>query len=309
MVDTLQTFKALADEIRLRILRCISTAELSVAELVSVLGLPQSTVSRHLKPLRDAELVEARRNGTSVYYRRGAAFADSDLTSLMDTQLNELPGAMEDRTSVRRVLDNRKKMSRDFFDQIAGSYGSLTEPGGGWQALACGLAAGFSGMTVADLGAGEGKLTMLIARFAEKVVAVDQSPRMLRLVEETAEKKGLGERVQVAEGDLEALPLASESIDVCLLSQALHHAAHPEAAIRDAARVLKPEGRLVILDLVHHEQEWVREQYADQWLGFDLNVVKEWLLGANLKMQHLERINGATPELPVLFAVGIKHET
>ena len=95
MVDTLQTFKALADEIRLRILRCISTAELSVAELVTVLGLPQSTVSRHLKPLRDEELVEARRNGTSVYYRRGPAFADPDLTSLMDTQLNELPGATE----------------------------------------------------------------------------------------------------------------------------------------------------------------------------------------------------------------------
>ena len=304
--DTLQTFKALADENRLRILRCISVAELSVAELVTVLGLPQSTVSRHLKPLRDADLVEARRNGTSVYYRRGRAFSDADFSGLMDTRLSDLPAADRDRASVRRVLDNRKKISRDFFDGIAGSYGSLTEPGGGWRAVAAALAVGLSGKEVADLGAGEGQLALLLARFAARVIAVDQSPRMLGLVEEAAEKAGLGHVIQVAEGDLEALPLPEASVDVCFMSQALHHAAHPESAIADAVRVLRKGGTLVVLDLVAHEQEWVREQYADQWLGFEASAVEEWMTRAGLTVRYTERISGATPDLPVLLLVGEK---
>ncbi len=304
--DALQTFKALADENRLRILRCISVAELSVAELVTVLGLPQSTVSRHLKPLRDADLVEARRNGTSVYYRRGRAFSDAGFSGLMDTRLSGLPAADRDRASVRRVLDNRKKISRDFFDEIAGSYGALTEPGGGWRAVAAALAVGLSGKEVADLGSGEGQLALLLARFAARVIAVDQSPRMLRLVEEAAEEAGLGHVIQVAEGDLEALPLPEASVDVCFMSQALHHAAHPESAVADAVRVLRKGGTLIVLDLVAHEQEWVREQYADQWLGFEVSAVEEWMTRAGLTIRYTERLVGATPDLPVLLLVGEK---
>ncbi|MFT5498290.1 MAG: ubiquinone/menaquinone biosynthesis C-methylase UbiE [Kiritimatiellia bacterium] len=304
--DTLQTFKALADEIRLRILRCISVSELSVAELVTVLGLPQSTVSRHLKPLRDAELVEARRNGTSVYYRRGRAFSDGDFSSLMDTRLSSLPAADQDRASVRRVLDHRKKISRAFFDEIAGSYGSLTEPGGGWRGVAAALAVGLSGKEVADLGAGEGQLALLLARFASRVIAVDQSPRMLRLVEEAAEAAGLDQVIQVAEGDLEALPLPEASVDVCFMSQSLHHAADPGNAVADAARVLRKGGTLIVLDLISHEQEWVKEQYADQWLGFEVSAVEYWMTQAGLSIRTAERLSGATPDLPVLLMVGEK---
>lgn len=308
MQDTLQLFKAMADESRLRILRAVSMAELSVVELVTVLGLPQSTVSRHLKPLREAGLVEARRNGTYVYYHRGETFADSRFAGLMDERLSELKGSEEDRASVHRVLEGRRKGSREFFDQIAGSYGSLTEPGGGWQALAGAMAVGFCGQVVVDLGAGEGMLTLILSRFAEQVMAVDHSPRMLRLVEEKAAAARVSDRVRVCEGDLESVPLPDGYADACFLSQALHHAADPVAAVGEALRILKPGGMLIILDLLQHEQEWVRKEFADQWLGFDPETLRAWIVEAGAEILSMSALRGATPELPVLLAVARKQE-
>lgn len=309
MTRPLALFKALSDTVRLRIVRAISIAELSVAELVGVLGLPQSTVSRHLKPLRDADLVETRRDGTSIFYRRGSALSDPALSSLVDAQVQQLARSAEDRASVRRVLDHRKRKSRDFFDRIAGRYGTLTEPGGGWSALAAAMAAGFTGKEAADLGAGEGALTLLLARYAARVTAVDASPQMLHWVEEQAKERGLSKRVRVTEGDLEALPLPDGCVDAAFLSQALHHAACPETAVREAARILKPNGVLVILDLIHHEQEWVREQWADLWLGFRPEEIHAWMTAAGLEVQQpVESLTGSAPDLAVLLAVGHKKD-
>lgn len=306
MTDVLEMFRALSDEVRLRILAAVMGAELSVAELVEVLGLPQSTVSRHLKPLREAGLTETRREGTSVYYRRGTLVGEPDLAPLLERRLRALPTAERDAVAVRRVLDRRRQRSKDFFEKVAGRYESLTQPGGGWEALAAGLAAGFAGQEVADLGAGEGVLTMLLARFARSVVVVDQSKAMLREVREKAKRAGLGDRVRVAEGDLEDLPLKANSLDAVFLSQALHHAARPGPALAAAARVLRPGGKLVMLDLVRHEQDWVREQWADQWLGFEAREVNAWMEDAGLEPLVTERLSGATPELAVLLAVGVK---
>ena len=308
MADLLELLKALSDLARLRIVRAISQAELSVAELVSVLGLPQSTVSRHLKPLRDTGLLETRRDGTSIFYRRGEAFADPLLARFVDDQVQKLANAPEDRASVRRVLDLRKKKSREFFDRIAGSYGTLTEPGGGWPALASGLAAGFAARDVADLGSGEGALTLLLARYVAKVTAVDASPEMLRLVEEKAAEADLSDRVTVAEGDIESIPLPDASVDAAFLSQSLHHAARPVQALAEAARILKPGGVLIVLDLAKHEQEWVREQWADQWLGFEETELEQWFTAAGLTVTRMERLPGSTPDLVVLTAVGKKEE-
>ena len=306
MSDTLDIFRALSDEVRLRILAAVMGAELSVAELVEVLKLPQSTVSRHLKPLRDAGLAETRREGTSVYYRRGTLVGEPDLAPLLEHRLRSLRTSERDAAAVRRVLDSRRQRSREFFEKMAGRYESLTQPGGGWEALAAGMAAGFAGQDVADLGAGEGALTMLLARFARSVVAVDQSKAMLREVRDKAKRAGFGERVRVAEGDLESLPLKAESVDAVFLSQALHHAARPGPAVAAAASLLRAGGRLVILDLVRHEQDWVREQWADQWLGFEAREVKGWMEEAGLEPLVTERLSGATPELAVLLAVGVK---
>jgi ArsR family transcriptional regulator len=306
MSGVLDIFKALADEGRLRILRSIDQAELSVAELVQALEMPQSTVSRHLKPMREAGLVSSRRDGTSVYYNRGPLFRDTAFAQILNERLQEIPVAHRDAAAVERVLELRRNKSREFFDEIAGRYGSLTEPGGGWQALAAGLAAGFSGKMVADLGCGEGALALLLARFAEKVVAYDQSGKMLKLVEEKAIEHQLADRLELREGILEELELPAETFDAVFLSQALHHTSNPTAVVCSAAAGLKPGGQLIILDLVRHEHEWTREQWADQWLGFDPIEMREWLSMAGLEPLVLDSLPGATPDLSVLMVVGVK---
>ncbi len=308
MSDILDIFKALADEGRLRILRSIDQAELSVAELVQALEMPQSTVSRHLKPMRDAGLVSARRDGTSVYYNRGELFRDAAFARILNERLKDIPVANRDEAAVERVLDLRRKKSREFFDEIAGRYGSLTEPGGGWQALAAGLAAGFSGQRVADLGCGEGALALLLARFAEKVVLYDQSEKMLKLVSEKAAEQNVLNRLELRVSNLENLNLTGEDFDAVFISQSLHHTSNPEDVIRTAAAGLKPGGQLVILDLVRHEHEWTRDEWADQWLGFDPIEIREWLAGAGIQPLVADSLPGSTPDLSVLIVVGTKEK-
>jgi ArsR family transcriptional regulator len=306
MAGAIDIFKALADDVRLRIVRSLLGAELSVAELVDVLGLPQSTVSRHLKPLRDAKLVDTRREGTSVYYRRGVLLIEGDLGKVLQERLADLPSAEADARAVRRVIDDRRQRTKAFFEKVAGKYGSLTQPGGGWPALSAALAAGFAGRDVADLGSGEGVLTLLLARFAKSVTAVDLSPKMLGEVRHAAKEAGLASRVKTAEGDLESLPLKTGSIDAAFLSQALHHAARPPAAVAEAARILRRDGQLVVLDFVKHDQEWLRDKMADQWMGFDRKDIEQWMNAAGLKPVACDVLAPASGDLRVLLAVGTK---
>lgn len=306
MNDLLDIFKALADEGRLRILRAVDQAELSVAELVQALEMPQSTVSRHLKPMREAGLVASRRDGTSVYYHRGPLFDDPVFAQVFDTRLQEIPVAHRDTTAVERVLELRRRRSREFFDAVAGRYGSLTEPGGGWQALAAGLAAGFAGMRVADLGCGEGALALLLARFAREVIAIDQSDRMLQYVEEQAREQGVAARIETRVSFLETVDLAGAELDAVFLSQALHHTSSPEQVLCSAAAAVRPGGQVIILDLLRHEHEWAREEWADQWLGFDPLELRGWLRRAGLEPLAVDTLPGAAPDLSVLIGVGIK---
>ncbi|MDK2857486.1 MAG: hypothetical protein PWQ29_1144 [Verrucomicrobiota bacterium] len=305
-IDILEVFRALGDEARLRILRAVEVAELSVAEIVQTLKMPQSSVSRHLKPLRDSNLLETRRDGTSVYYRRGPVFQDPVFAQLMSDKLAELRGASRDRAAVDRALERRRRESINFFDGIAGRYGSLTQPGGGWQALAAALAAGFSGKTVADIGCGEGDLTLLLARFAKRVVAVDLSTQMLRVVQERSAEAGLTRRVTVETGDLEKLPLVDSSMDAVFVSQVLHHTAQPGKALAEAARILNPGGRLILLDLAQHDQEWAHKEWADQWLGFDERDLRGWLKDAGLRIEVFQTLEGPTPAFSVFMAVAEK---
>ncbi len=306
--NILEVFKALGDEARLRILRAVEISELSVAEIVEALKMPQSSVSRHLKPLRDSGLLDTRRDGTSVYYRRGPVFQDVTFAQLMSEKLAEVSGANRDRAAVDRAIELRRKESTKFFDEIAGRYGSLTQPGGGWQALAAALAAGFSGQTVADIGCGEGDLTMLLARFVKRVVAVDISAQMLRVVQERSAEAGVSRRVSVEKGDLEKLPLDTGSIDSAFVSQVLHHAARPGKGLTEAARILKPGGRLILLDLAQHDQEWVRTEWADQWLGFEERELRGWLAETGLKMEIFQILQGPEPAFSVVMIVATKED-
>jgi ArsR family transcriptional regulator len=299
-------FKALADEIRLRILRAVSQAELSVAELVEILDLPQSTVSRHLKPLRETGLLDTRREGTSVFYRQGATLQATALADMLEQELKTLGHREADARLIELILNRRRQRSKEFFDQIAGRYQTLAEPGGGWVNLAAGLAAGFAGKVVADIGAGEGELALKLARFARQVIAVDQSPGMLKLIQEKAADQSI-DIIKTTAGDLEQLPIADATCDAAFLSQALHHAARPAQAIRETARILKPGGHLILLDLVKHEQEWMREQWADIWLGFDPNEVKAWMTEAGLRLVNAPTLSRADEsDIPVFLAVAQK---
>lgn len=299
-------FKALADEIRLRILRAVSQAELSVAELVEILDLPQSTVSRHLKPLRETGLLDTRREGTSVFYRQGAALQATALADMLEQELKTLGHREADAQLIESMLNRRRQRSKEFFDQIAGRYQTLTEPGGGWVHLATGLAAGFSGKVVADIGAGEGELALKLGRFAKQVIVVDQSPGMLKLVQEKAAEQSIT-GIQTTAGDLEHLPIADETCDAVFLSQALHHAARPAQAIEETARILKPGGQLVLLDLLKHDQEWMRAEWADVWLGFDPGQIKKWMEEAGMKLVESATLSSAgESNIPVLLAVAQK---
>ncbi|MCS6771152.1 MAG: metalloregulator ArsR/SmtB family transcription factor [Kiritimatiellae bacterium] len=310
MISPLDLFRALSDEIRLRLVHAVMISELSVAELVEILELPQSTISRHLKPLRDTGLLETRREGTSIYYRPGEVLRDPSFAALLEKYLADLKTAARDAQSVRDALDRRRAKSREFFDNIAGRYSEWTQPGGGWPALAAGLAAGFMDRTVADLGCGDGTLAILLAYYARCVYAVDQSPAMLRQVCARARRAGVEDRIRTAEGDLERTTLVSASCDDVILSQALHHAARPAHAIREAARLLKPGGRLIVLDLARHDQEWVRIEWADQWLGFEEKEIRDWMEVAGLSVQHIRRLEPATgsgrAEFSAFIAVGLK---
>lgn len=313
MVAPIEIFRALADEVRLRLVHAIMLSELSVAELVEVLGLPQSTVSRHLKPLREAGFLATRREGTSIYYRRGPLLEDSAFCSMLERHLAGLKTAEADSQAVRDALERRRARSREFFEKIAGRYEELTQPGGGWPALAAGLAAGFAGRVVADLGSGEGALAILLARHAKRVYAVDHSPAMLRLLTERAKADGLADRVLAVRGDLEQTTLEAESCDAVFLSQALHHAARPDHAIREAARILREGGQLIVLDLARHDHEWARTEWADQWLGFEPTELQAWMNNAGLDVYCLRRLDSASGqkqgELAVLLAVGTKRAT
>jgi DNA-binding transcriptional ArsR family regulator len=274
MSGILDIFKALADEGRLRILRSIDQAELSVAELVQALEMPQSSVSRHLKPMREAGLVAARRDGTSVFYNRGPLFNDEAFSQILTERLQDLSVAHRDAAAVERVVDLRRRRSLEFFDEVA------------------------------DLGCGEGVLALMLSRFAKKVVAVDQSEKMLNLVAEKAAEQNTLDRLELKRGNLESLDLPEESFDALFLSQSLHHTLNPDKVVGVAAKGLKHGGQMIILDLVRHEHEWAREEWADQWLGFDPLETREWFTRAGLETVALDSLVGATPDLSVLIAVG-----
>lgn len=306
MKDLEFTFKALADSLRLRVLRVLAISELSVAELVQVLGVPQSTVSRHLKPLRDAQLVETRRDGTHVFYRLGSKMLSPVWESFMDQQFEDVVMLQEDRASVRRVLDERARQSIDFFNRMAGSYETLTEPGGGWNVLAATLASCFTGKDVVDLGAGEGKLSLILARYAASVTSVDISPRMLELIRMKAAEASCQKVLKTVEADIENVPLPDGASDVVFLSQTLHHAGSPKSAILEAARLLRPGGKFILLELDRHDQEWLREEWADQWLGFEMSDLESWVGQAGLCVVHAERQSGATPGIAVISLIAEK---
>ncbi|MGC3988075.1 MAG: metalloregulator ArsR/SmtB family transcription factor [Chthoniobacteraceae bacterium] len=264
-----KSLRLLADSTRLRLLLLLEQEELSVAEIQEILGMGQSRISTHLAQLKHAGLVQDRRAGKNIYYgiAKSRDVASTKLHEIVKESAGEIPEAAADLTALQLVLKKRRDRARTYFDQLAGKFGRSYCPGRSWEALANMLFALLPPLTVADLGAGEGMLSQLIAKRAKKVIAVDNSENMVQYGSELAARQGF-KNLEYRLGDLEEPPIKAASVDLALLSQALHHASAPARAITAAFRILKPGGRIVILDLLAHQFEQARELYADEWLGF-----------------------------------------
>ena len=260
----LKSIKLISDSTRLRILMLLDRGSLSVADLQEVLGMGQSRISSQLSLLKAARLVADQRSGKNNIYR---VTADPHLMEVARLAAAEVPEMDSDHAALRHLLRKRQDRTRAYFDELAGRFGKDYVPGRSWKGLAEALLKILNYKVVADLGAGEGTLSQLLAQRAEQVIAVDLSPKMVEYGTELAKRHGL-KNLEYRMGGIEAPPIDDASVDLAVLSQALHHAEDPALALQEAHRILRPGGRLVVLDLLQHQFEEARELYADRWLGF-----------------------------------------
>jgi ArsR family transcriptional regulator len=267
-MDMLKSLRLLGDAARIRILRLLAQEELSVVELIEILGMGQSRISMQLSQLKQAGFVEVRRAGQKSLYRLTVPpGAQTILTEVLEKAGREIAECRHDDEGLRLVLDRRKDHLRSYFDELAGRFGRNYVPGRSWKALSEMLLRLLPPLVIADLGAGEGTLALLLAQRAERVIAVDSSAKMVEYGAELVERNGI-RNLEYRLGDMEELPIEASEVDLVLMHQALHHALHPQRALAEAWRVLRPGGRIVLLDLLKHEFEAARELYADVWLGF-----------------------------------------
>jgi len=271
----------LADATRSRLLLLLDRNELTVSELCSVLQLPQSTVSRHLKTLLDAGWATSRREGTSRYYTlaiEGRGPAARRLWTLLREQVASTAAADQDARRLKTVMSHRQSKSRAFFESAAGQWDKLREELFGRASYLQTLPALLDAhWTVGDLGCGTGQVAAALAPFVRQVIAVDRSGEMLQ-----AARRRLREHanVEVRRGELESLPIADGELNVATLMLVLHHLPEPAAALKEAARTLRKGGRLLICDMLPHDREEYRQQMGHVWLGFSEHQVRSLLEGA-----------------------------
>lgn len=283
--------------------------ELSVAELQEILGMAQSRISSQLAQLRQAGFVADRREGKKAFYSLRAGLPPRQLALLRAAgeAVTDAPEFSEDRDNLDRILQKRRRVAEQYFTLIAGRLGKGYCPGRSWEAIGH-LALRFvPPIVVADLGAGEGLISQLIAHRAERVWCIDNSPRMVEVGTELAKKNGLA-NLAYKLGDIENVPLPDKSVDLAILSQALHHASHPQAAVDEAFRILRPGGQLAVLDLKEHTFEQARELYADVWLGFKESILHGFLKKAGFQHVEVNVVSRETVEpcFETLLASGIK---
>jgi len=301
-------YRLLGDEARLRLLRVLTRDHFNVKELTGILGLAQSGVSRHLGLLKDAGLVTEEREGAFTYYRLapGLRSDGNPLWALLTTQFEDTdgsPAVKADEARLQEVL----RLRRENFDRHAGPDtrdGRQLVPGRSWAAWSRALGLLLPALDVADLGCGEGYLALEAAQWARRVIAVDRSAEVLARARALATRRHV-RNVVWRRGELERLPIEDASVDVALLSQALHHASDPAGAVGEAVRVLRDGGRVLVLDLREHEESWVREALGDRWQGFTETGLQALLEGAGLTDVRV-RVGARTQGDPfvVLVAVG-----
>jgi SAM-dependent methyltransferase/biotin operon repressor len=309
MGDPIELIKLLSDATRLRLLSLLREEPLSVVELQEVMDMGQSRISSHLALLKQAGLVGDRREGKKSFYS-SIPPQDPGLLGIYRAALEaaaQQAEFREDAESLDRVLSRRRAESEAYFQMVAGKLGKNYCPGRSWEAIGHFLLLLTPNIEIVDLGAGEGVLSQLLARQAKSVVCIDNSPAMVKVGTELAKEHGF-ENLTYKLGDIEQVPLPDNSVDLALLSQALHHARRPEDAIAEAWRILRPGGRLAVLDLNQHSFEKAREIYADRWLGFPPNRLYHWIKAAGFEAVTVDPVarEEAEPYFETLLATGIK---
>jgi len=269
----------------------------------------QSRISTHLAQLKRAGLVQDRRVGKNNYYSWSPAgpIKEPELRSLIGLAIADLPEATSDQSSLKHVIAKRKNRTREYFNKLAGKFGRSYCPGRSWQALAYFFLSTMPPIDVADLGAGEGTLSQILAKRARKVIAVDLSERMVEVGAQLAREHGFS-NLEFRLGDLEEPPIAENSIDLAIFSQALHHANSPQKAMAAAGKILRPGGQVVILDLLAHGFEQARDLYADLWLGFSEVELVHLLEQAGFREIEVQVVSKEinSPHFQTVLATGVK---
>ncbi len=284
MASVLKSLRALSDATRLRILALLEKDELSVNELQEIMRLGQSRISTHLGLLQDSGLVQSRRDGKRTFYKlnQEQERPGGDFLRLAVQGARELPDHAADQINLRRILNRRKEQAQVYFNQVAGRFDRVYGPGRSWQGFGHLLLRIVPPLVVADLGSGEGLLSELLARRCKKVIAVDNSEKIVAFGASKARKNNV-KNLEFRLGDLQNPPIEPGSVDLVILSQALHHAEDPAAAVSAAHRLLRARGRILILDLLKHGFEKAHESYGDRWLGFAESDLHRWLEDAGFR--------------------------
>lgn len=287
-MELLTCHKALADHTRLRLFHLLAHHELNVGEILDVLEMGQSRISRHLKILADAGLLTARRHGAWVFYavnkepgEGGAAAFVRAMLPLVET----IPTAAEDLAAANRVVEERAMASRQFFDAMAPRLpwvqDEMLGKGGGERLAELAKAALPQCEVLGDLGCGAGAMLPALLHIAKRIIGVDSSPRMLAQAKAVLQRAGVDDAaISLRLGDLHHLPLSNEEADCALLSLVLHHLPTPQEGLAETWRVLRPGGCCVVIDFVRHERETMRRQYGDRWLGFTQEELAAWCAAA-----------------------------
>jgi ubiquinone/menaquinone biosynthesis C-methylase UbiE/predicted transcriptional regulator len=297
----LDTLKALADPSRLRLVAVLLHGEFTVQELTHILAMGQSRISRHLKILTEAGVLSVKRQGTWSYYRAGgeSPFFET-IRSAFERELNSLPEWSRDLSAVAAVLEERRRRSQEFFDRHAHQWDDLAGtllPVPEYRRFL--LERVPDGVTVLEIGIGTGGLLAELAKRAAEVIGVDHSPAMLeearrRLVHDGANT------IELRLGEMTHLPMPDASAGCVVANMVLHHAADPGAVLHEIRRVLTPGGVLLLADLARHEREAVRDQLADQWLGFEEAELGSWLMASGFVNTSCKRIDGTAGQETVL---------
>ncbi|MCF6312051.1 MAG: metalloregulator ArsR/SmtB family transcription factor [Verrucomicrobiales bacterium] len=278
MSSILKSLRLVADPTRVRILSLLGQQDLSVAELQEVLAMGQSRISSHLAQLKQTHLIEDRRSGKNVIYALKTQMDEglAEIFSLVRAAMQEVGEIEQDNAALELTMRKRKDKARVYFDKLAGKFGRQYVPGRSWKALAETMLKLMPPLDIADLGAGEGTFSQLLAQRAKSVVAIDSSEKMVEFGSKVAQENGF-KNLEYRLGDIEDPPIEDASVDIAIFSQSLHHAGKPEVALQSAFRILRPGGRVVVLDLLKHHYEDAKDLYADLWLGFSELELSQFL--------------------------------